>query len=428
MSVSPARSASFLALLLIAKESAFSSATLPEVTRDLSPRDSSLCYEIVLGTLRRQIYLDRLIDLFVSNKKLDIEVRIALRIGLFQLAFLDRVPSFSILNESVELVRKAKKTSATGLVNAVLRRASRGLEDLPYNDELDRISVQTSHPRWLIEKWTKQFGAERAASIASANNSPQGIAFRLTGRSSNTRDARAEWKKSATVSGCFSVERMSEELIELANAGEIYFQDEASQMVGSAVEVGSGGLFLDVCAAPGGKTTLISSRHREAKILVAGDLPEKRVRLLKENCVRQNAKASVVRCDALGGLPFADGTFDTILLDAPCSGTGTIRHNPEIRYTVEPEAIGQFGVKQLSLLMSASKLLRLGGKLYYSTCSLETEENEEVIKKFIDNGSDLSLVSPGLEDRFVTSEHFARTFPDRDNMDGFFLAVLKRGG
>ena len=180
MSISPARKAAFDILLKIERDNAFSSVLLPQYEAGLNEKDRGLCHEIVLGVLRRKLFLDRLIDQRAKDRKLDTEVRTAIRIGLFQLLYLDRVPAYSSVNESVELTRRAKKTSAAGFVNALLRGFQRQMPVPVFTDEIDRISIETSHPRWLIEKWIGQFGLERARNIAEANNETPRLSFRLT--------------------------------------------------------------------------------------------------------------------------------------------------------------------------------------------------------------------------------------------------------
>src|SRR5687767_1730805 len=179
MKISPARLAAFEILERIETERAFSSALLPLYEERLEPNDRGLCHELVLGALRRQLYLDKVIEHFAGSKKLDIAVRIALRLGIYQLLFLDKIPAYSALNESVNRVKKAKKVSAMGFVNAILRRASTGPPALKYSDEVERISIETSHPRWLIDKWTADFGAGEAGQIAVSNNVIPRVAFRI---------------------------------------------------------------------------------------------------------------------------------------------------------------------------------------------------------------------------------------------------------
>jgi len=437
--ISPARMAAFEILTKIEAEKAFSSVLLPYYEEYLAPDDRALCHELTLGVLRRQIYLDKIIENFTNNKKLDAAIKIALRIGLYQLIYLDKIPAYSAINESVNLVQKAKKTSAKGFVNAVLRRATREKIVLTFADEIEKISIENSHPRWLVERWNRQFGFEETEKLAAANNCIPKISFRLTGKFSrkpiNEQDKifskiETRFEKSKYVEGCFIAEKYDAELFALAETGEIYFQDEGSQMIGRAVDLRKGERFLDVCAAPGSKTTQIAIQNSKFKIqnlLVAGDLYFQRLNFLQANCRRQAVDfVNIVQYDAEKTLPFADKSFDRVLLDAPCSGTGTIRHNPEIRYFLNEKDFAELSVKQLVVLQNASKLVKQGGKLIYSTCSLETEENEAVCEKFLAENPDFNLIKPDLLKRFTTSEFFARTFPQRDEMDGFFIAVYER--
>lgn len=425
MKISPARAAAFDILLRVESDRAFSSVLLPQHESSLSPKDRALCHELVLGTLRRQIYLDRTIDLFSGGKRLDTAVRIALRLGIYQLYFLDKVPAHSAVNDSVELVARAKKRSAKGFANALLRRASTGAPELAYADDLDRISVETSHPRWLLEKWAAQFGPDDAYWIAAANNTVGSHAFRIIGDAG--LDEFAAFRRSEFVEGCYIADRLDGRLIELADRGQIYFQDEASQMAASAVDVRAGERFLDACAAPGGKTGLIARRFNTARAIIAGDVYWQRVLLLRDNCRRQRAAdVSVVQYDAERALPFEENTLDAVLVDAPCSGTGTIRSNPEIRYFLGPDDFRSLSNKQLAIAKNASKLVRSGGTLVYSTCSLEREENEGLCEQLLQVDSGLEVVIPKVPERFITGDGYARTYPHRDGMDGFFIAAFRR--
>lgn len=411
MSISPARSASFDILQKIEKEKAYSSVLLPIYEEGLSVKDRALCHELTLGVLRRQMYLDKVIGKFV-DKKLDLAVRVALRLGLYQILFLDKIPAYSAINESVNLVRKAKKTSAKGLVNAVLRNVTRERPVIEYIDEFERISTETSHPRWLIDKWSAQFGFEAAEGIAKANNETGRLEFRQTTKSDSVLTGHEDLQT----------------LRQLAREGKIYFQEEGSQMVAAAVKLEKGRRFLDVCAAPGSKTTHIANgRSGEELLFVAGDLHTHRVKVLKENCLNQGMDfVNIVQYDAEVPLPFADESFHVALVDAPCSGTGTIRHNPEIRYFLEEKDFGDLSNKQLRILGNASELIKPGGKLIYSTCSLETEENEAVCANFMEKHPGFTQIAPDVPQKFITGRGFARTFPHRDDMDGFFIAVFEK--
>ena len=424
MAISPSRTAAFECLSAIDARTAFSADALAAVEPSLSEKDRGLCHEIVLGSLRRQIYLDRLIQKFVGEKKLDRAVRVALRIGIYQLLFLDRIPAFSAINESVELVRKAKKASATGFVNAILRRITREGLDLTFSDEVDRISVETSHPRWLIERWIGEFGSERAFEIAMANNAEPPLAFRRTARPSDV-DIDAIGRPSKYVAGCRLGSGDTRRLIELEREGVIYFQDESSQLVASAAAANSGEYVLDVCAAPGSKTGMLALSGRA--MIIAGDVTRARLATLRSNLERQGvAGVELCQYDASAGLPFAEAAFDLVIVDAPCSGTGTIRHNPEIRYNLAIGDVVRLSSKQLKIALNASKTLKKGGRMIYSTCSIERDENEDVIRGLLAEQPDLAVTRPDVNERFITDEGFARTFPDRDDMDGFFIAQLTR--
>ncbi len=469
--VSPARLAAFEILQKIERQRAFSSALLPIYEEKLLSKDKSLCHQLTLGVLRRQIYLDRIVQSFSRTKpaKLDLEVLIALRLGLFQLLFLDKIPDFSAVNESVNLVHLAKKRSAAGLVNAVLRRAARQTEfEFEFADEIEKISIETSHPLWLIEHWTRNFGMEETEKLAIANNKTPPLAFRLTNKShKNTieilRKLGLEITESSVSSNAFRVEKTNEILLAFAEEGKIYFQEESSQLVAEAVKLESGEIFLDVCSAPGSKFTQINSKLRitnyelrgekiansefeipdsktddrqpttdnqkanPKSIAVAGDLHEHRLRFLRQSAENQGfSNPNLVAYDAENALPFAFETFDIVLLDAPCSGTGTIRHNPEIRYFLNEKDFLELQTKQLRILTNASNVLKKGGRIVYSTCSLEREENEAVIERFLNENAGFEKIQPELSQKFLTSEGFARTAPARDLTDGFFIAVLER--
>lgn len=426
MKISPARAAAFDTLFRIDTEKAYSSHLLPEYEKDLEQKDRSLCHELTLGVLRRKIYLDRAIDYLAEGKRIDTGVRIALRMGLYQLLFLDKIPPHAAINESVELVIRAKKRSAKGFVNAILRRATRDAISFDYVDDLDRLSTETSHPRWLLERWVAQFGDVETAKIAAANNLVPPMAFRTLGGSG--LPAMAVTHESEFVTGCHIADRLTDEIRKLADDGLIYFQDEGSQMVAASIELSAGKRFLDVCAAPGGKTTMIArSRERRTALCVAGDLHWPRIKFLAENCDRQAVgDVCVVQYDAEKGLPFADQTYDVVLVDAPCSGTGTIRHNPELRYFLAESDLLELPQKQLNVLENASKVVTLGGTLVYSTCSLERDENEAVCERFMRDNEGFEKVGPGVPERFWTNDGFARTFTHRDGMDGFFVARFVR--
>ena len=419
MKISPARHAAFEILRRIETEKSFSSALLPVFEEKLAPVDRGLCHELTLGTLRKQLFLDKIIEKMTNGKKLDTAVKIILRIALYQLKFLDKIPAHAAINDAVNLTQSAKKTSAKGFVNAILRKFTREAIELEFADEIEKLAVETSHPRWLIEKWIGEFGLAETAKLAETNNETPKTSFRLTAKTTDATKNSLERE---------NIETDKNYLRELAENGKIYFQDEGSQIVGKAVELKQGEKFLDVCAAPGSKLTQISNfKFQISNLIVAGDLYWQRVRLLRENCRKQGVEfVNILQYDAEKSLPFADESFDVILIDAPCSGTGTIRHNPEIRYFLREKDFAELQSKQLAILENASKLIKRGGRIIYSTCSLETEENEKVCTKFLIQNSEFQIKQPEVSREFLTAEGFARTFPPKNKMDGFFIAVFEK--
>ncbi|NNE97602.1 MAG: 16S rRNA (cytosine(967)-C(5))-methyltransferase RsmB, partial [Pyrinomonadaceae bacterium] len=385
MKISPARKAAFEVLFRIDKEKAFSSILLPRYEQKLDVRDSSLCHQLTLGVLRNKIYLDRVIELFSARKtgKFDLEVLTALRIGLYQILFLEKIPAYSAINESVNLVKAAKKRSASGLVNAVLRKAVKQEINLDFGDKVEQISVENSHPRWLIERWADQFGLVRAEALANANNSKASLTFRFTKRffSKSESDQQKILKalasddnieRSELVSNCYRASRMTREIDDLAQSNFIYFQDEASQLTADGITLERDQVFLDVCASPGSKATYVAAFSDQNALVVAGDLYPHRIRTLKSNAEKQKAvEIAIAMYDAEKALPFPDESIDVVLVDAPCSGTGTIRRNPEIRYSLSRSDFGELASKQLTILKNASNLVKSGGKLVYSTCSID---------------------------------------------------------
>jgi 16S rRNA (cytosine967-C5)-methyltransferase len=422
---SPARRAAFDALMRIDRDGAFSSAALPAVELHLDPIDRPLCHEIVMTVLRHKLHIDALIDEFSGKKSIDLEVRIAARIGLAQLIHLDRVAQYSAIDESVELVAYANKRSAKGFVNALLRRAqSKGLS-VTFSDEIERVSIETSHPRWLIEKWAADLGLERAKVIAESNNVKGRPAFRITAKGLDSDYQPPEGVEASTiVRNCYIVDAASEKLRQDAAEGLIAFMDEGSQMVAVALGVQNGDIALDVCAAPGGKAAILQAG---ASIVIAGDIYGHRVRTMSRLLKLQGlGSLPIVQFDAAAGIPTADQMFDRILVDAPCSGTGTLRHNPEIKYSLTRDDIDELSDKQFKILANAFEMLRPGGRLIYSTCSFESEEGEEVVERLLKENAEVEVRDVGLPAKFAVAVGQARSLPDRDDMDGFFIAALGR--
>lgn len=378
--ISPARKVAF-GVLRKTEEGGYASDLLVTDAAPLESRDAGLASEIVFGCLRHQAQLDWLISQMTkrSADRLDAAVRIALRMGLYQLRHLDRVPAHAIINESVELVKAAKKASAAGLVNAILRRAPRAAVEWPNRE------IALSMPQWILDGWDRQFGKAVSDGIAEVFlRAPE-----LYVRNPPARDDLTV--ETTDVVGAFRVVS--------GDARGLRIQDIGSQSVVPLLELREGQTFLDLCAAPGNKT---AQALESGVIGIACDLHWKRLQTV-EGCSR-------VALDAAQAIPFRT-QFDRILVDAPCSGTGTLGRNPEIRWRLKPGDVEELHEKQSRILTNALGCLGPGGRLVYSTCSLEKRENEDVVER----------VSRDTGFRVVETSY---RIPGRDPGDGFFAGVL----
>ncbi len=444
MSISPARQSAFTILLQVERESAYAVELLHSSLLDcLSPADRNLATEIVMGVLRWRSALDQTIAYlsFTPFRKLDLEVLTALRMGVYQKQFLSRIPPHAAVSETVELVKQAKKTSAAGLVNAVMRKVKRSAAaDALSANSAGSLASALAHPKWLVERWVENFGLEQAKLICEYDQRVPETALRLSApRLFATEDeqilardgiqlAPGALLKSArvVVSGDITATGLFRD-------GKGAIQDEGSQLV--AALVGAGKRILDCCAAPGGKTGAMATRLPEAEIYAAEIHPH-RARLLRRMAPQSNVH--VVTTDALA-LPFA-ADFDRVLADVPCSGTGTLARNPEIKWRLKPEDLKDLQARQIAILQAAMKHVSPGGRLVYSTCSLEPEENEQVVAACMKDHPEFSVV-PATQEltrlqeagelawknvEELASEDFLRTIPGAQPCDGFFAAILEK--
>jgi 16S rRNA (cytosine967-C5)-methyltransferase len=441
-SSSPARRWAFDILLRVEAESAYASSLIAALPETLSREDRALIQEIVLGVLRWRASLDYFIELYSGRSldQLDFAVAVALRMGLFQLRHLTRIPASAAVNESVNLIKRARMSSAAGLVNAVLRKAATQLDDVAGADIVDqnhRASVEVSHPAWLIERWQAMLGVEEAKQLALANNSPPPVAFRVNtiakGISGVIRDLESKGvavRESSLANGAFVVDSGPSNIVnQSARSGLIYIQDEASQLVSILLAPKRGDRVLDLCAAPGSKSTHIAALAADEAWVVACDRHSHRLTTLRASCERLGiSSVDAIALDATQALPFDASTprFNRVLVDAPCSGTGTLRSNPEIKWRLAPKDLERLAELQLMLLEQGSRWLAPGGRLVYSTCSIEPEENEEVVHRFLNENARFCLVEPAARADLITADGFLRTFPHRHGCDGFFAAVFER--
>ncbi len=441
MPVSPARAAAFDILLRVEQQDAYASELLHSSRLDgLSPADRGLTTEIVMGVLRWQSLLDRQIAIGSSRSiaKLDAAVRIALRIAAYQLLYLTRVPARAALNESVELVKRARKTSAAPFANAVLRRlAAQEPPDIESSEQLTGacLAERFAHPEWLVERWFHRFGGARTEAICRHDQQIPTTSIRVAS-DEIVHELESEGISLAPGALLTSARVVTGGDVTQTRAyrdGRVFIQDEGAQLV--AALLGKGARLLDCCAAPGSKTAAIASRNPSAEIC-AVELHPHRAELLRQRVRATNVQ--VLTADALH-LPL-EGGFDRVLADVPCSGTGTLARNPEIKWRLNPEDLGELHTKQVAILRAALQQLAPGGRAVYSTCSLEPEEDQDVISEVLKENPEFTLLDcrPELErlrsdgelawsdaDSLRDGPHL-HTLPGTHPCDGFFAAILER--
>ncbi|MGH9410560.1 MAG: 16S rRNA (cytosine(967)-C(5))-methyltransferase RsmB [Vicinamibacterales bacterium] len=449
--IAPARIAAYQTVLDVAAERADLPAALARSRSQLADeRDRALAGEIAAGTLRWQAALDHVIAAFAGRApgRLDPEILAILRIGVFQLLHLDRVPASAVVDDAVDLAKRAGKRSATGLVNALLRRVSRERARLPLppapNDASAReaalayLSITLSHPEWLAERWLDRYGLRATWTWAEFDNQPAPLTLRAnTLRTSRKALAEALAQQDVgTEPARFAPDALvvtsgNPLLTRLVHEGQFFVQDEASQLVGLFVDAKPGERILDVCASPGGKTTQMAAAMRDEGFLVAADVRGKRIALLQRTVAEAGARSvRIVQSSARAAAPFT-AAFDAVLVDAPCSGLGTIRRDPDIRWRRTPDELAGLAAAQTTMLTEAATAVQSGGRLVYSTCSSEPEENEEVVAAFLAAHPEFRAAAPatfesGPRSELLDASGAMRTLPFRDGLEAFFAVSLVR--
>jgi 16S rRNA (cytosine967-C5)-methyltransferase len=446
--VAPARAAAFEILLAMEREGGRSDALLhrPAINK-LSEADRNLATNLVIGTLRWQIALDRRIAALLANPKakMDAAVRVALRLGAFQLLHLDRIPAYAAIGESVELAKGAGNRFAAGMVNAVLRKiaAQPKLKDTVVVTNPGELARATAHPVWMVERWARNFGFDSAKAICEYNQQPAPVFVRLM-NSIAGQDLLNEGIKLTPanfLAHVYSVVGGDITSTKAFRLGKVRVQDEGSQLI--AELAGEGSKILDACAAPGGKTAILAERNPEAEI-TACDISKRRLQEM-ERIFRNDPNMACVKYVVADAADVdLKPEFDLVLCDAPCSGTGTLARNPEVRHRLSEEELARQHERQVRILSSLMRCVKPKGRLLYSTCSLEPEENETVVQECLKSNSDFKLVSlerevhklaqsgllqPGAEEQLTKTALLngcLRTIPGLHNCDGFFAALLTR--
>jgi 16S rRNA (cytosine967-C5)-methyltransferase len=444
MAISPARTAAYDVLMHIERQDAYASELLHSSQYEkLSTADHGLATELVMGVMRWRSSLDGKISAASTKglEKLDLEVLTALRLGTYQLMFLDRMPERVAVHESVELVRRARKKSAVPFANAILRKLALSVTEGRQGEVEDHapqsatdLALQFAHPFWLVERWVQQFGLTNAQKICRYDQQAPDTAVRLPD-AQTAAELKQDGIDLAPGQLLASARRVRSGHVATTRAfreGRVAIQDEASQLV--ALLVGTGSRILDCCAAPGGKTRILAAQNPNAQI-VALELHPHRTQLLKKLVPAANVE--VIQSDVR---EFAvDALFDRVLTDVPCSGTGTLARNPEIKWHLTSQDLIDLQTRQLAILRSAMKHAAPSARLVYSTCSLEREENDVVVEKALAGQPTFRVLDCRIELERLQAENelvwkdinslvtgkFARTIPGVHPCDGFFVAILQ---
>jgi 16S rRNA (cytosine967-C5)-methyltransferase len=441
MPISPARTSAFDILLRVEREAAYASELLhASPFSELKPADHGLATELVMGVLRWRSLLDAQIAAQSSQRleKLDPEVLTALRLGAYQIMFLSRVPARAAVHESVELVKRARKRSAAPFVNAVLRKlAPSGPRPAQLSQQARNtaeLAAASAHPLWLIERWAGEFGFDLGRQVCLYDQKIPETTVRLSPEAEpELREEGITLASGRLLSSARRVQTGDITRTRAFREGRVAIQDEASQLV--ALLVGKGRRILDCCAAPGGKTRVLAERNPESAI-TAVELYPHRAHLLRKLVPARNVQVVTTDMTAFS----ADAPFDRILVDVPCSGTGTLARNPEIKWRLQPEDLADLQQRQVAILQSAMGHAAPGARIVYSTCSLESEENSAVVEMALAGQSDFRL-GDCLDDlkqlqsngelawkdlNSLVRGPFLRTIPGVHPCDGFFVAILER--
>lgn len=447
-----ARAMALEILYLVDHEDAYSNLALNSVLEKHRPekQDRGFVTELVYGTLRTRNTLDWVLGRFLKKPITGLTpwIRNILRVGVYQLMYLDKVPASAAVNESVNLAKRYGHKGTAGLVNGVLRNVVRSLAEITYPDpEKDPVlhmAVKYSHPDWLVERWLKEYGFAETVEFCKANNEipPNAV------RTNTLRISREELKKRLEAEGMQVTEgRLAPETLILEGfksvggiaahrEGLFLVQDESSTLVGHALWPAPGSLVIDACSAPGGKTTHLAQLMDNNGRIVACDVHAHKMNLVRENMDRLGITIiEPVLLDAARLDEKFAGQADYILVDAPCSGLGVLRRRPEIRWRKEPGQLAELRELQLAILDSAARCLKPGGVLVYSTCTVTEEENTSVVQEILRRRPELKLESlsgylpgslaglPGLE---TMPDGFVQFLPHRHGTDGFFISRIRK--
>jgi 16S rRNA (cytosine967-C5)-methyltransferase len=443
-----AREVALQVLIGVEEHQSYSNLLLNQVLKKhpLERADAGLATELVYGTIQRLNTLDYYLSRFVAKgtHKLQPWVLCLLRLSLYQLIYLERIPEHAIVNEAVTLAKKRGHEGISGMVNGVLRSAIRQKASLHVPEDLpqaERIALQHAHPEWLVRRWIYQLGAEAAESICKANNEPPKVSVRVN-TLKHSREAMLEIMRSSGIDAEASVLAPDGIIVRGAGnvahttwfeQGDISIQDESSMLVAELLDPNPGMQILDCCAAPGGKSAHLAEKMKDSGRITACDLYEHKQKLIEEQAHRLGL-SSIQTCVADArhlSDTFPTASFDRILLDAPCSGFGVIRRKPDLKWAKEEKEIAAIARMQYEIISSVQRLLKPGGLLIYSTCTIEADENVRLVRRFLEAYPDFHTEPFESERLPVSLQEQLRTgmlqlLPNQFHSDGFFICRLRK--
>ena len=437
-----AREIAYKVLLDVEKNKNYSNMSINKHFKDvrLSNQDRGLATEIIYGVIENKYYIDYMIDKLskVKTNKMEIYVKTLLRMGIYQIMFLNSISDYAAVNETVNLAKK-KNSKISGFINGILRNVIRQKEtigDIKTKDDVDYLSIKYSYDKWMIRNWMIHFGKEFTEELLEANNERPSIYLR-TNTLKITRDElikkleeqNIKASKVNVVDEAIKVENLKDiENNILYKEGLFTVQDISSMLVGKVMNPKENSLVLDVCSAPGGKSTHLATLMKNTGQVVSRDIYDHKLKLINASCKRLGLKnVDVQEYDGMKLDNDSIGKFDYVLADVPCSGLGIIRRKPEIKYK-EKEEFRDLPPIQKKILENASKYVKVGGTLIYSTCTIQDSENIDVIKEFLEKNKNFELVP--IEEVRVDLDNqekgFMKIYPNVHDMDGFFISKLIR--
>jgi 16S rRNA (cytosine967-C5)-methyltransferase len=430
-------------LVDINKKDAYSNIELNKIGKGLDPRDENLIRELVYGVIENRLYLDHVITKAskIRLKKLHPHILDIVRMGLYQIIFMDRIPDSAAVNESVKLAKKYGHRGSVGYVNGILRAIIRDKDRFTHIDKEDMvsyISIKYSHPEWMVKRWIGEFGLDFTESLCKANNERPLLNIRVNSLKISRQDlkARLEEKGMTLKEGQYArdclIIQEAQNITGLQEFKEGLFtiQDESSMLVGQIMDPREGSTLLDVCSAPGGKATHMAQIMGNKGLVISRDIYQHKLSLIRENSKRLGIDIlKVENHDALERDEELVGKVDYLLIDAPCSGLGLIRRKPEIKWQRREEDIAALSRLQYDIISNVKDYIRLGGNLVYSTCTIEKDENINLIKRFLEENPNFKLVS--LENSLDHKDKLANLkdgylelYPHIHGTDGFFIAKM----